>query len=99
MRSKHDWHATTVVASHFLCDERTIGVVTGSTSLITVPAMSQFHIEPRIALATNMFALTFMSVGGALPFLRGQGMNRKRLPLLIALTLAGSLIGALAEGD
>jgi uncharacterized protein len=71
-----------------------IGVVTGSTSLITVPAMFQFHIEPRTALATNMFALTFMSVGGALPFVRGQGVNRKRLPLLIALTLAGSLIGA-----
>src|SRR3984957_12228388 len=71
-----------------------ICVVTGSTSLITVPAMFQFHIEPRIALATNMFALTFMSVGGALPFARGQGVNRKRLPLLIALTLAGSLIGA-----
>src|ERR1700733_9702504 len=71
-----------------------ISVVTGSTSLITVPAMFQFHIEPRTALATNMFALTFMSAGGALPFLRGQGVNRKRLPLLIALTLAGSLIGA-----
>jgi hypothetical protein len=71
-----------------------IGVVTGSTSLITVPAMFEFHIEPRTALATNMFALTFMSVGGALPFVRGQGVNRKRLPLLIALTLAGSLIGA-----
>jgi uncharacterized membrane protein YfcA len=71
-----------------------IGVVTGSTSLITVPVMFQFHIEPRTALATNMFALTFMSVGGALPFVRGQGVNRKRLPLLIALTLAGSLIGA-----
>jgi uncharacterized membrane protein YfcA len=41
-----------------------VSVVTGSTSLITVPAMFQFHIEPRIALATNMFALTFMSVGG-----------------------------------
>jgi uncharacterized membrane protein YfcA len=71
-----------------------IGVVTGSTSLITVPAMFQFHIEPRTALATNMFALTFMSVGGALPFVRGQRVNWKRFPLLITLTLAGSLIGA-----
>jgi uncharacterized membrane protein YfcA len=71
-----------------------VSVVTGSTSLITVPAMLQFHIEPREALATNMFALTFMSVGGAFPFLRGQGVNRKRLPLLISLTLAGSIIGA-----
>jgi uncharacterized protein len=71
-----------------------ISVVTGSTSLITVPAMFQFHIEPRIALATNMFALTFMSFGGALPFVRVQEVDLKRLPLLIALTLTGSLIGA-----
>jgi uncharacterized membrane protein YfcA len=71
-----------------------ISVVTGSTSLITVPAMLQFHIEPRVALATNMFALTFMSVGGTLPFLRSPDVNRKRLPLLIILTLLGSVTGA-----
>jgi uncharacterized membrane protein YfcA len=71
-----------------------ISVVTGSTSLITVPAMLQFHIEPRTALATNMFALTLMSVGGTLPFLRSPEVNRKRFPLLIALTLLGSVIGA-----
>jgi uncharacterized membrane protein YfcA len=71
-----------------------ISVVTGSTSLITVPAMLQLHIEPRMALATNMFALTFMSVGGTLPFLRAPDVNRKRIPLLIILTLLGSVIGA-----
>ena len=71
-----------------------ISVVTGSTSLITVPAMFQFHLDPRTAVATNMFALTFMSMGGALPFLRGQAVDRKRLPLLIELTIAGSAIGA-----
>ena len=53
-----------------------VSVVTGSTSLVTVPAMLQFHIEPRTALATNMFALTFMSVGGTLPFLRSPNVNR-----------------------
>jgi hypothetical protein len=72
-----------------------VSVVTGSTSLITVPAMFQFHIEPRTAVATNMFALTFMSLGGALPFLRGREVDRARLPGLIALTLAGSVIGAI----
>jgi uncharacterized membrane protein YfcA len=71
-----------------------ISVVTGSTSLITVPAMLQFHLEPRMALATNMFALTFMSVGGTLPFLRNPEINRRRLPLLVGLTLLGSVIGA-----
>jgi uncharacterized membrane protein YfcA len=71
-----------------------ISVVTGSTSLITVPAMLQFHIEPRMALATNMFALTFMSAGGTVPFLRSPDVDRKRLPLLISLTLLGSVAGA-----
>jgi len=71
-----------------------ISVVTGSTSLITVPAMLQFHIEPRMALATNMFALTFMSVGGTLPFLGSPNVDRRRLPLLTALTLLGSVLGA-----
>ena len=46
-----------------------VGVVTGSNSLIAVPAMFQFGIEPRVAIATNMFALTFMAMGGTLPFL------------------------------
>jgi len=71
-----------------------ISVVTGSTSLITVPAMLQFHIEPRMALATNMLALTFMSVGGTLPFLGSPNVDRRRLPLLTALTLLGSVLGA-----
>jgi uncharacterized membrane protein YfcA len=35
-----------------------------------------------------------MSAGGALPFLRSQAIDRQRLPLLMALTLAGSLLGA-----
>jgi uncharacterized membrane protein YfcA len=72
-----------------------IGVVTGSNSLITVPAMFLFGIDPRVAVATNMFGLTFMAVGGTLPFL-GKGMiDRRRLPALISLTLAGSVLGAL----
>lgn len=41
-----------------------------------------------------MFALTFMSIGGTLPFLKRQDVNRKRVPALIALTLFGSLAGA-----
>jgi len=72
----------------------TVSVVTGSTSVITVPLMFQFGIDPRIAVATNMFALTFMSVGGVLPFLRSSALDRRRLPLLIGLTLAGSAAGA-----
>ena len=46
-----------------------ISVVTGSTSLITVPVMITLGIEAQTAVATNMLALTFMSVGGSLPHL------------------------------
>ncbi|MBA2338805.1 MAG: sulfite exporter TauE/SafE family protein [Pyrinomonadaceae bacterium] len=72
-----------------------VGVVTGSNSLITVPAMFQAGIDPRVAIATNMFGLTFMSVGGALPFVGRGVIDRKRLPATILLTIAGSIFGAL----
>ncbi|MBV9959783.1 MAG: sulfite exporter TauE/SafE family protein [Acidobacteria bacterium] len=72
-----------------------VGVVTGSNSLIAVPVMFEFGIDARVAVATNMFGLTFMAVGGTLPFL-GQGtIERRRLPALVALTLLGSVAGAL----
>jgi uncharacterized membrane protein YfcA len=71
-----------------------ISVVTGSTSLITVPALLQFGIDPRVAVATNMFALTFMSLGGALSFVGSKTIDRRRMPLLSVLTLISSIIGA-----
>ena len=71
-----------------------VSVITGSTSIITVPAMFQFGIDSRVAVATNMFALTLMSFGGSLPFLVPPVVNRRRLPFLIVLTLFGSASGA-----
>ncbi len=72
-----------------------ISVVTGSTSVITVPVMFQLGIAPRAAVATNMFALTFMSLGGSLPFLKTTMVKKRRLPFLIFLTLLGSALGAM----
>lgn len=72
-----------------------VGVVTGSNSLITVPVMFQFGLDPRVAIATNMFGLTFMSIGGTLPFIGKNAIDRRRLPPLVALTLVGSTLGAL----
>jgi hypothetical protein len=72
-----------------------ISVITGSTSLITVPVMLQFSIEPRTAVATNMLALTFMSIGGTLPFIGKKLNDYNRLPKIILLTILGSIIGAL----
>jgi uncharacterized protein len=72
-----------------------ISVVTGSTSLITVPVMIAFGIEPHIAVATNMMALIFMSAGGSLPFAQKGMIERRLLPVSIGLTVVGSGIGAL----
>jgi uncharacterized protein len=72
-----------------------ISVVTGSTSLITVPVMIAFGIEPHVAVATNMMALVFMSAGGSLPFAQKGVIERRLLPVGIALTVVGSGVGAL----
>jgi uncharacterized membrane protein YfcA len=72
-----------------------ISVVTGSTSLITVPVMIAFGVEPHRAVATNMMALIFMSVGGSLPFAQKDVIKRRLLPVSIGLTVVGSGIGAL----
>ena len=71
-----------------------ISVVTGGTSLITVPVMMQCGIDAHVAVATNMLALIFLSLGGTVPFIQGQVIPRKRLPALTGLTLAGSFLGA-----
>lgn len=71
-----------------------VSVVTGGTSLITVPVMIQLGIEPHVAVATNMFSLVFLSLGGTVPFLRADLIPRARLPMLLGLTLAGSILGA-----
>jgi len=89
----HDIQLILLIAIFFITS--VISVITGSTSLITVPVMLQFNIEPRTALATNMLALTFMSVGGTLPFIGKKLIDYNRLPIMILLTILGSIIGAL----
>lgn len=75
-----------------------IGVVTGSNSLIAVPAMFQFGVPPKVAVATNMFALVFMSVGGTIPFLRNRTINVRQIMPLLGITLVSSALGALIVG-
>ena len=71
-----------------------VGVVTGSNSLITVPVMFQFGIDPKIAVATNMFGLTFMNIGATIPFLRRGVIDKKKVSPLILITLIASAFGA-----
>ena len=58
-----------------------VSVVTGATSLITVPVMIALGSEPHIAVAMNMFALIFLSTGGLIPFWK-SGMVLRRCSLI-----------------
>src|SRR5205814_3168691 len=71
-----------------------VGVVTGSNSLIAVPVMFQFGVDPRVAVATNMFALVFMSAGGTIPFLRQRKIEFGKIAPLVGITIVGSALGA-----
>src|ERR1043166_1568960 len=75
-----------------------VGVVTGSNSLIAVPVMFQFGIDPRVAVATNMFGLVFMSAGGTIPFLRQGKIEFQKLLPLVAITIVASGLGAAIVG-
>jgi hypothetical protein len=57
--------------------------------------MIAMGIEAHVAVATNMLALTFMSVGGSLPFIGKGVLSRSRLLPSIVLTIIGSGLGAL----
>ena len=56
--------------------------------------MIALGIEAHVAVATNMVALTFMSVGGSLPFVGKGILSRSRLRPSIVLTIIGSGLGA-----
>jgi len=57
--------------------------------------MFQFGIDPKVAVATNMFGLTFMSIGASIPFLRQGTVDLKKISPLLGLTLISSALGAL----
>lgn len=75
-----------------------VGVVTGSNSLVTVPVMFQFGIDPKVAVATNMFGLTFMNIGATIPFVRKGIVDYRKTSPLVVLTLISSAIGAILVG-
>jgi uncharacterized membrane protein YfcA len=72
-----------------------IGAITGGNSLINVPLMITVGMSPRQAVATNMFAVTFMTISATARFARaGMLKNRLLIPLGV-LTFVTSAVGAL----
>jgi uncharacterized membrane protein YfcA len=91
------WSSLAILIALFFVTS-VVGVVTGSNSLITVPVMFQFGIDEKVAVATNMFGLTFMAIGGTIPFVRAGHIEYRKLSPLVILTLIGSAIGAALVG-
>lgn len=72
-----------------------ISVSTGGTSLITVPVLIWLGMAPKDAIATNMLALLFLSVSGAIGFRKEIKPSRyKIIAIFSILTICGSFIGA-----
>ena len=71
-----------------------VGAVTGGNSLINVPLMITVGMNPRQAVATNMFAVTFMTISATARFARGGMLRRDLLMPLGVLTLVTSAVGA-----
>lgn len=72
-----------------------IGAITGGNSLINVPLMIAVGMSPRQAVATNMFAVMFMTVSATMRFARAGVLRWPLLVPLGAITLLTSALGAL----
>jgi uncharacterized protein len=83
-----------VVLTAIMVATAAIGAITGGNSLINVPLMIMVGMSSRQAVATNMFAVLFMTVSSTVRFARGKLISaRLALPLCV-LTIISSAIGA-----
>ncbi|MBE0461773.1 MAG: sulfite exporter TauE/SafE family protein, partial [Candidatus Aminicenantes bacterium] len=70
-------------------------VSVGGTALITVPMLISLGMVSNNAVATNMFALIFLSVSGAFGFREAWKVKHGGLFIFLSLlTVCGSFIGA-----
>ncbi len=70
-------------------------VSVGGTSLIIVPVLISMGMISKNAVATNMFALIFLSLSGALGLRTGvKKTHYKMVAFFSILTICGSLLGA-----
>ena len=64
--------AQIVLLSALMVATGALGAITGGNSLINVPLMITVGMTPRQAVATNMFAVLFMTVSATARFARAQ---------------------------
>ncbi len=72
-----------------------VGAITGGNSLINVPLMIMVGMTPRQAVATNMFAVTFMTISATARFARARILKWDLLVPLGVITFISSALGAL----
>jgi hypothetical protein len=72
-----------------------VGAITGGNSLINVPLMITVGMSPRQAVATNMFAVTFMTISATVRFARAGMLKGRLLVPLGIITVLTSALGAL----
>ena len=71
-----------------------IGAITGGNSLINVPLMIMVGMSSREAVATNMFAVLFMTISATARFARDKLISSRLVVPLCLLTIVSSAIGA-----
>jgi uncharacterized membrane protein YfcA len=70
-------------------------VSVGGTSLVTVPVLILLGMSPKTAVATNMFALIFLSLSGAVGLKKASKKEHVNLLVVLSvLTVGGSFLGA-----
>jgi uncharacterized membrane protein YfcA len=72
-----------------------LGAITGGNSLVNVPLMIMVGMSPRQAVATNMFAVFFMTVSATARFARARVLRAELLLPLGIITVLTSAAGAL----
>ncbi|ANI31393.1 hypothetical protein PL78_16405 [Yersinia entomophaga] len=72
-----------------------IDSIAGGGGLLTIPALLAVGVPPTQALATNKLQSVGGSFSASLYFIRRGAVNLKEQRLTIALTLAGSMLGAI----
>jgi uncharacterized membrane protein YfcA len=71
-----------------------ISVATGGGSLVQVPALIALGVAPRVAVATNMFAVTWMTLSAMVRFARAGQVGGRFVVPLVAITAVTSAVGA-----
>jgi hypothetical protein len=86
--------AQIAVLSALMVATGALGAITGGNSLINVPLMIMVGMSPRQAVATNIFAVIFMTVSASARFARAWRPHTGLLLPLGILTVITSATGA-----